>query len=97
MLSSVDSPLLSSPKAAQLGGGAYAALREFIHGVEDTARLEIDKRRRGRRGSSQPSNFVFFAQKMVKVQRTNGDAAVQWVLKEHRDAWYDAVRSAPVA
>ncbi|CAM9463484.1 unnamed protein product [Scytosiphon promiscuus] len=83
-----------SYQTAQLERGAYAALREFIHGIEDGARLEVAKGRRGSRGCPTSSEFVFFAQKMAQVQRHSGDAAVQWVLKEHVDAWYDAMGSA---
>ncbi|CAN0097652.1 unnamed protein product [Ectocarpus sp. 12 AP-2014] len=89
------------PQTAQLEGGAYASLREFIHGVEDTARLEIakatKKAHRERRAPPSSSEFVFFEQKMVQVQRRDGDAAVQWVLKEHESAWFDQTRSAPVS
>lgn len=83
-------------KRAQLERGAYASLREFIHGVEDTARLEIleaekaahKQRRRALPGSGE---FVFFAQEMTQVQRREG--CVQWVLKGQEDAWYQ--RRAP--
>ncbi|CAM9180095.1 unnamed protein product, partial [Ectocarpus fasciculatus] len=85
----------------ELEGGAYASLREFIHGVEDTARLEIakatKKAHRERRAPPPASEFVFFDQKMVQVQRRDGDAAVQWVMKGHEAAWYDQMRSAPMA
>ncbi|CAN0468026.1 unnamed protein product [Ectocarpus sp. 8 AP-2014] len=91
----------AGPQTAQLEGGAYASLREFIHGVEDTARLEIakatKKAHRERRAPPSSSEFVFFEQKMVQVQRRDGDAAVQWVLKEHESAWFDQTRSAPVS
>ncbi|CAM9686810.1 unnamed protein product [Ectocarpus fasciculatus] len=82
--------------APQLEGGAYNFLREFIHGVEDTARLEIakatKKAHKERRAPPNASDFVFFEQKMVQVQRRDGDAGVQWVLKEHESAWYDQTR-----
>lgn len=82
-------------KVAQLEGGAYASLREFIHGVEDAARVEIAKAERGRRAPSRSSEFVFFSQMMVQVQRQNDDAAVQWVLKGQEDAWHDVMKRAP--
>ncbi|CAN0315441.1 unnamed protein product [Ectocarpus sp. 6 AP-2014] len=85
----------------QLDRGAYASLRVFIHGVEDTARHEIAKAtkraHRERRAPPSSSEFVFFEQKMVQVQRRDGDAAAQWVLKEHESAWYDQTRSTPVS
>ncbi|CAN0416414.1 unnamed protein product [Ectocarpus sp. 12 AP-2014] len=88
-------------QTTQLDGGAYASLREFIHGVEDAARLEIakatEKAHKERRPPPSASEFVFFEQKMVQVQRRDGDAAVQWVLKEHESAWYDQTRSTPVS
>lgn len=84
-------------KAAKLERGAYASLREFIHGVEDTARMDIAKAARGRRANPSSSEFVFFAQEMVQVQRHAGDAAVQWVLKGQESAWFDAMKSAPIA
>lgn len=88
-------------KSAQLGGGVYASLREFIHGVEDTAHLEIFKAKkkahREHRAPANPSEFVFFASKMTQVQNRDGDAAVQWVLKGQEDAWYNAATSAPIA
>ncbi|CAM9593028.1 unnamed protein product [Ectocarpus sp. 13 AM-2016] len=91
----------AGPQTTQLEGGAYASLREFIHGVEDTVRLEnakaTKKAHRERRAPPSSSEFVFFEQKMVQVQRRDGDAAVQWVLKEHESAWYDQTRSAPLS
>ncbi|CBJ29670.1 LRR-GTPase of the ROCO family, putative pseudogene [Ectocarpus siliculosus] len=90
----------AGPQTAQLEGGVYSSLREFIHGVEDTARLEIakatKKAHRERRAPPSSSEFVFFEQKMVQVQRRDGDAAVQWVLKGHESSWFDQTRSAPV-
>lgn len=59
--------------------------------MEDTARLDIAKSKRGRRAAADSSMFVFFAQKMVRVQRCAGDAAVQWVLKGQEDAWFRAM------
>ena len=88
-------------KTAQLEGGVYTSLREFVHGVEDTARLEIFKARkkahRERRAPPSSSEFVFFAQEMTQVQSRDGDAAVHWVLKEYEEAWYNANRSDPGA
>eukprot|EP00752_Nemacystus_decipiens_P012981 g11487.t1 len=84
-------------KASNLERGAYAHLREFIHGVEDTARMDIAKTGRGRRAGAHSSKFVFFGQEMVQVQRHAGDAAVQWVLKGQENAWIDAMKSAPSA
>lgn len=84
-------------KPAQLEGDAYASLREFVHGVEDTARLEMAQAERRRRAPPSASVFVFFSQVMAQVQRPNGDAAVQWVLKGEEDAWYEAMESAPIA
>lgn len=87
-------------KTAQLEGGAYSSLREFVHGVEVTARLEIMKARtkahRERQAPPSSSEFVFFAQEMTQLQRRDGDAAAQWVLKGQEDAWYGVNRSAPV-
>ena len=95
------SHVLSPSKTTQLEGGAYAALREFIHGVEDTARLEnfkaTKKAQRERRAPPSLFGFVFFAQKMTQVQSRDGDAAVQWVLKGQEDAWYASNRSAPMS
>ncbi|CAN0315933.1 unnamed protein product [Ectocarpus sp. 6 AP-2014] len=89
----------AGPQAAQMKAAAYTSLREFIHGVEDTARLEIakatKKANRERRAPPSSPEFVFFEQKMVQVQRRDGDAAVQWVLKEHESAWYDQTRDQP--
>ncbi|CAM9557099.1 unnamed protein product [Ectocarpus sp. 12 AP-2014] len=96
---SVD--VAADTQVAQLKEGAYTSLREFIHGVEDTACLEIVKQKkkahRERRAPPTASEFVFFEEKMVQVQRRDGDAAIQWVLKEHESAWYDQTRSAPVS
>lgn len=79
-------------KVAQLGRDPYAALREFIHGVEDTARLGMVKARkkahRERRAPPSSQEFVFFAQEMTQVRSLDGDADVQWVLKGQEDAWY---------
>lgn len=86
---------ISPVKAAQLERGAYASLREFIHGVEDAARLDIVKAKRGRRASPGSPEFVFFSQKMVRVQRRASDAAVQWVLNGQEEAWLNVMRSAP--
>ena len=81
-------------------GSVYASLREFVHGVEDTARLEIFKAKKKahkeRRAPPSSSEFVFFAQEMTQVQSRDGDAAVQWVLKGQEGAWYDADRRAPM-
>eukprot|EP00752_Nemacystus_decipiens_P008335 g7449.t1 len=55
------------PQPAQLGGGAYSSLREFIHNVEDTVRLEMAKAERGRHAPKSPSEFVFFSQVMTKA------------------------------
>ena len=78
-------------KTANLGGNAYASLREFIHGVEDDSRVEIFKATKNahkeRRAPPNSSEFVFFAEKMTQVQRDDGDASVQWVLKGQEDAW----------
>ncbi|CAM9921133.1 unnamed protein product, partial [Ectocarpus sp. 12 AP-2014] len=79
----------AGPQIAQLEGRAYASLREFIHGVEDTTRLEIANATKAHRESRAPpssSELVFFQQKTVQVQRRDGDAAVQWVLKEQETA-----------
>lgn len=88
-------------KAAQLERSAYASLREFIHGAEDNARLDIAKARKNahREGRAGPSSseFVFFAQKVTQVQSPAGDADVQWVLKGEEYAWLDAMKSAPKA
>lgn len=84
-------------KITQLEGGAYASLREFVHGEEDTARLKIltatKKAHKERRAPPSSSAFVFFAREMSKVQSRHGVAAVQWVLKGQEDAWYDADRA----
>lgn len=88
---------VSSMKVAQLERGAYASLRQFIHGVEDTARLDTPKAGRGRGANPRSSNFVFFAQEMVQVQRHEGDSAVQWVLKGQEREWLAATGSAPIA
>lgn len=86
---------------AQLEGGAYSSLREFVHGEEDTARLEIvkatKKAHRQRRAPPGSPEFIFFTQEMSQVQRRDGDAAAQWVLKGQEDAWYGANRWAPLA
>ncbi len=85
-------------QTAQLEGYAYASLREFIHEVEKTAGLEMlkatMKAHKDRRAPPRSSEFVFFSQKMAQVQKRDGDAAVQWVLKEYEEAWYNANRSA---
>lgn len=87
----VDSSATPPVQAAQLKPRAYASLREFIYGVEDSAHL-------GRRGgSTSMPDFVFFADMMAQVQRDSGDADVQWVLKGQENAWSDAIRSAPIA
>ena len=65
--------------------------------MEDAACLNIAKAKRGRGAAPSSSDFVFFAQKMAKVQRRAGDAAVQWVLKGQENAWLDAMKSAPIA
>lgn len=88
-------------KTANLEGNAYASLREFIHGVEDDARVEIfkatKKAHKERRAPPSSSEFVFFAQRMTQVHRHDGDATMQWVLKGQEDAWRDAKMSAPKA
>lgn len=84
-------------KAASLERDAYASLREFIHGVEDAARLDIAKAKRRHRAAPSSSEFVFFEHEMVQVQRSADDAAVQWVLKGQENSWLDAMRSAPRA
>lgn len=93
--------LVRPVKTANLEGNAYASLREFIHGVEDDARVEIfkatKKAHKELRAPPSSSEFVFFAQKMTQVHRRDGDATVQWVLKEQEDAWPDAKMSAPKA
>lgn len=38
------------------------------------------------------SEFVYFEGGMTQVQRRDGDADTQWVLKGHERAWYDTVR-----
>ncbi|CAN0399729.1 unnamed protein product [Ectocarpus sp. 12 AP-2014] len=90
-----------APQTTQLEGAAYTSLREFIHGVEDSARLDLakatKKAHRERRAPPSTSAFVFFKQNMVQVQRCDGDAAMQWVLKGHEAAWHDQMRSAPMA
>lgn len=73
-------PVVSAMKIVLLEGGAYASLREFVHGAEDAARVEMAKAEKGRRAPPSSSNFVYFSQ-MVQVQRRDGDAAVQWVLR----------------
>lgn len=69
--------------------------------MEKTAGLEMfmatRKAQRERRAPPSSSEFVFFSQKMTQVQRRDGDAAVQWVLKGQEEAWYNAMRSAPIA
>ena len=59
--------------------------------------MDIAKAERGRHAREHSSEFVFFAQEMVQVQRHAGDAAVQWVLKGQGSAWSDAMKSAPIA
>lgn len=86
----VESSGIPPIPAPQLERSAYASLREFIHRVEDTARLdrlEIAKAKRGRRAAGSSSEFVFFEQKMVQVQRRVGDDTVQWVLKGQENVW----------
>eukprot|EP00752_Nemacystus_decipiens_P017045 g15262.t1 len=89
------------PKTTQLKGDAYASLRDFVQGVEKTAGLEIfvatRKAQRERRAPPSSSEFVFFSHKMAQVQRRDGDAVVQWVLKGQEEAWYNEMRSAPTA
>lgn len=57
--------------------------------------MEMAKAETRRRDRPRSSEFVFFEQKMVRVQRRNGDAAVQWVLKGQQHAWYEAMKSVP--
>ncbi|CAM9664047.1 unnamed protein product [Ectocarpus sp. 4 AP-2014] len=89
--SKLEGLTLEDHQTANLEGSAYASLREFIHGVEDDARIEISKatKKAHKKPRALPSSseFVFFAQKMAQVQRHDGDAAVQWVLKGQEDAW----------
>jgi len=88
-------------KKAQLEGRAYVSLRDFIHEVEKTAGLEMlkatAKAHRDRRAPPSSSEFVFFSQKMAQVQRREGDADVQWVLKGYERAWDGKTRFTPIA
>lgn len=88
-------------QTVQLEGHAYASLREFIHEVEKTAGLEMlkatMKAHKDRRAPPSSSEFVFFSQKMTQVHKRHIDAAVQWVLKEYEETWYNENRSVPVA
>lgn len=64
---------------------AQAALREFIHDVEDAARAERvlalrEAREHGMPPGSLPS-FIFFDDVMEKIQSGDGDASARWVLK----------------
>ncbi len=81
-------------------GRAYASLRDFVFKVEKTAGLEMAKAKakahRDRRAPPSSSEFVFFDEKMAQVQR-RGDADVQWVLKGYEHAWYNKMRSTPIA
>ncbi|CAN0044686.1 unnamed protein product [Pylaiella littoralis] len=96
-----DKGVNTDHQTANLEDNAYASLREFIHRVEDDARVEIfkvkKKAHKERRALPSSSEFVFFADKMTQVQRHDGDATVQWVLKGQEDAWGDAKMSAPKA
>lgn len=64
--------------------------------MEDSARFDLakatKKARRDHRLPPSSSRFVYFADEMTKVQRRDGDADVQWVLKGHEHSWFAAVR-----
>ena len=64
--------------------------------MEDTARLKNSaaKKKAHRKGVARPSDsgFVYFEQKMAKVQARTGDGGAQWVLRGHEKAWMDAAK-----
>lgn len=66
--------------------------------MEDTARVKDEAaRRKARRENTPPttSKFVYFEEKMTKVQARTGDGKAQWVLKEHGQAWTAAASKRP--
>ncbi|CAM9987115.1 unnamed protein product [Ectocarpus sp. 6 AP-2014] len=85
----------------ELKGNDYESVREFIHGMEIRTRDEINsawrKVHKVRRGDGSIPDFIFFEEKMVKVQARDGDGAVQWVLEDHEDAWYEKMRPASLS
>lgn len=68
----------------------YPILREFIHGVEHSARCERLRKRiralKKHRTLPGSSNFVFFREIMDVVHSREGDASVHWVLKNKIEA-----------
>lgn len=80
----------------ELKGHEYESLRKFIHELEIGKRMEINhKTRKAKKDRLPPpktSEFVFFEEKMVKVQARGGDGEAQWVLERHEDAWYASKR-----
>lgn len=64
--------------------------------MEDTARyetsVETKKAHKNRRAPPSSFEFIYFEEVMAKVQARTGDGQAQWVLKEHEEAWRNAVR-----
>jgi len=83
-------------KVKALKGNAYKRLREFVHEMEDTARLQSSAatKKARRKGKAPPRNsdFVYFEDVMTKVQARTGDGEAQWVLRGYENAWLDAVK-----